>query len=105
MNRATYRSNTGELKRKQPDNFEGIKAGKLQNVKDSSGLTVEDLQEWHDEACLAVLNNHYGDGIKWHDVACHTRAMLVCEDSDQLLQRALRENPGAIIPDPVPKTQ
>ena len=47
----------------------------------------------------------YGDGIKWHDVACHQRAMLVCEDSDQLLQRALRENPGASIREPVPKPQ
>ena len=57
------------------------------------------------ESCMAVLNNFYGDGIKWHDVSCHTRAMLVCEDSDQLLQRALRENPGASIREPVPKTQ
>jgi len=101
----TFWSNTGELKRPQPDNYEGNKAGSLANVKDDSGLTVENLQEWHDEACLAVLNNHYGDGIKWHDVSCHTRAMLVCEDSDQLLQRALRENPGASIREPVPKTQ
>merc|ERR1712029_243940 len=22
-----------------------------------------------DEACMAVLNNFYGDGVKWHDVA------------------------------------
>ncbi len=90
------------LKRPQPDNFEGLKAGKLRNVKDPVGLTVEDLQEWHDEACLAVLNNEYGDGIKWHDVACHRRARIVCEDSDQLLARARRENPGQEIPEPVP---
>merc|ERR1712177_58550 len=43
------------------------------------------LQEFHDEACLAVYNNKYGDGIKWHDVACHTRSVIVCEDSDQLI--------------------
>merc|ERR1719382_2255452 len=43
------------------------------------------LQEFHDEACLAVLNNKYGDGIKWHDVACHFRSVIVCEDSDQLI--------------------
>ena len=41
----------------QPDNYEGLKAGKLKNVKNDVGLTVEGLQEWHDEACLAVLNN------------------------------------------------
>merc|ERR1719458_734990 len=101
----TFWSSTGELKRPQPDNYEGNKAGSLQNVQDDSGLTVENLQEWHDEACLAVLNNQYGDGIRWHDVSCHTRAMLVCEDSEQLLQRALRENPGASIREPVPKPQ
>merc|ERR1712223_2064919 len=47
-------SSTGETGIPQPDNYEGI-------------------QEFHDEACLAVLNNKYGDGIKWHDVACHFR--------------------------------
>ena len=46
----------------QPDNFEGRAAGKLVSVSDPIGLTVEGLQEWHDEACLAVLNNHFRDG-------------------------------------------
>ena len=32
------------------------------------------LQEYYDEACLAVLNNKYQDGIKWHDVACYIRS-------------------------------
>lgn len=57
LNDCHSRSSTGELKRPQPDNYEGNKAGSLQNVQDDSGLTVENLQEWHDEACLAVLNN------------------------------------------------
>jgi len=43
------------------------------------------LKEYHDEACLAVMNNKYNDGIAWHDVACHTRSVIVCEDSDQLM--------------------
>ena len=30
---------------------------RLDGVKDKSGLTVEGLQEYYDEACLAVLNN------------------------------------------------
>ena len=41
----------------QPDNHEGVEAGKLRKVSDPVGLTIEGLQEWHDEACLAVLNN------------------------------------------------
>ena len=99
---STFWSDSGPAKKPQPDNFEGHQAGKLKNVKDDIGLTVEGLQEWHDEACLAVLNNHYDDGIRWHDVACHMRSVIVCEDSDQLLGRALRENPGRSIPEPIP---
>ena len=38
-----------------------MKAGKLENVKDPSGLTVDGLQEFYDEACLAVLNNKWAD--------------------------------------------
>lgn len=93
------------LKKPQPDNYEGLKAGKLEKVSDPVGLTLEDLQEWHDEACLAVLNNKYNDKIRWHDVACHFRSKIVCEDSEQLIERALSENPGHTIPEPVPKTE
>ena len=32
---------------------------RLDGVKDTSGLTVEGLQEYYDEACLAVLNNRF----------------------------------------------
>jgi len=100
----TFWSHTGQGKKAQPDNFEGLAAGKLVKVSDPVGLTLEGLQEWHDEACMAVLNNHFNDGVKWHDVACHMRAMIVCEDSDALLQRAIQENPGQAIPEPNPKT-
>ena len=48
-------------------------------------MTIEGLQEYHDEACLAVLNNKYSEGVAWHDVACHFRSVIVCEDSDQLM--------------------
>ena len=66
---------TGVARKRQPDNYEGLKAGKLlfftpnlqfceslktgklDNVSDPSGLTVEGLQVFYDEACLAVLNN------------------------------------------------
>ena len=47
-------------------------------VKDPSGLTIEGLQEFYDEACLAVLNNKYQDGIQWHDVPCYFRWVDSC---------------------------
>ncbi|XP_053635134.2 pulmonary surfactant-associated protein D-like [Cherax quadricarinatus] len=49
-------SHTGGLRRPQPDNREGGQ-----------------------ENCLAVLNNFYNDGIKWHDVACHHVKPVICE--------------------------
>jgi len=77
-------SPTGETGIPQPDNHEGIKEGPIQ-ADNNIGITIEGLQEFHDEACLAVMNNKYGEGIKWHDVACHYRSVIVCEDSDQLI--------------------
>jgi len=98
----TFWSRSGITGKPQPDNFEGIKAGKLRQVSDPVGLTIEGLQEWYDEACLAVLNNHYNDGVTWHDVPCHFRSAVVCEDSDALLARASRENKGRTVPEPIP---
>ena len=34
------------------------------------------------ETCLAILNNFYADGIKWHDVACHHKKPTVCEPNN-----------------------
>ena len=48
-------SHTGGEGRAQPDNREG------------------------DEVCLAVLNNFYNDGVKFHDVSCHHRKPIICE--------------------------
>jgi len=48
-------SNTGGANRPQPDNREG------------------------NERCLAVLNNFYNDGVKFHDVSCHHRKPIICE--------------------------
>jgi len=78
-------SNTGEKGVPQPDNEEGIREGPIK-VDNNIGITIEGLQEFHDEACLAVLNSKYNDGIKWHDQACHFRSVIVCEDSDQLIK-------------------
>merc|ERR1712127_639575 len=33
------------------------------------------------ETCLAVLNNTYRDGVKFHDVACHHKKPVVCEEA------------------------
>jgi hypothetical protein len=68
----------------QPDNAEGIREGPIETDFDL-GVTIEGLQEFHDEACLIVHNRKYGDGIAWHDNACHTRSVIICEDSDQLM--------------------
>lgn len=75
----------------QPDNHEGIKEGPIETEFDI-GVTIENLQEYHDEACLAMLNNKYRDGIAWHDVACHFRSVIVCEDSDQLIALVQQQN-------------
>ena len=66
--------------RPQPDNREQIQ------------------QNGGEEACLAVLNNFYGDGIKWHDVACHHEKPIVCEDVEGHLQFARRTFPNIQIP-------
>jgi len=87
----TFWSRTGEEGLRQPDNHEGLKAGKLENVKDPGGLTVEGLQEFYDEACLAVLNNKYRDGIQWHDVPCFFRSKIICEDSELQMNRIKKE--------------
>ena len=75
----------------QPDNFEGIKEGPIDTEFDI-GVTIEGLQEYHDEACLTVQNNKYRDGVAWHDVACHFRSVIVCEDSDQLMALVQQQN-------------
>jgi hypothetical protein len=35
---------------------------------------------------LIAQNNKFNDGLTWHDTACHTRSVIVCEDSEQLMQ-------------------
>ena len=64
---------------RQPDNREGREGGE-------------------EEACLAVLNNFYGDGIKWHDVACGHEKPIVCEDVEGHIQFARQNFPNINIP-------
>ena len=63
----------------------------------SSGKAQPDSREG-EEACLAVLNNFYGDGIKWHDVACHHEKPIVCEDNPGHLNFARQTFPNIQIP-------
>lgn len=99
----TYWSFTGEDGTKQPDNHEGIKEGPIETEFDI-GVTIEGLQEFHDEACLAVLNNKYNDGISWHDVACHFRSVIICEDSDQLM-KLIKDQEGQDVTKEVEKSE
>jgi len=66
--------------RRQPDNREATQQG------------------GEEEACMAVLNNFYGDGIKWHDVACHHEKPIVCEDTEGHLNFARQTFPNIRIP-------
>ena len=45
----------------------------------------EEIQNGAPENCIAILNNLYGDGIHWHDVACHHKKPFVCEESQDLI--------------------
>jgi hypothetical protein len=50
------------------------------------------------ESCMAVLNNFYGDGIKWHDVACHHEKPIICEDVEGHINYARQQFPNIRIP-------
>lgn len=78
-------SNTGFLsqfadhKVPQPDNAEFL--------LHRSGVTVE--------ACLAVHNDWYGDGVGWHDTACYRTKQFICEDSDKMINLLKHKHPQA----------
>jgi len=73
-------SHTGGLGVPQPDNRE------------------ETQLHGESESCMAVLNNYYGDGIKWHDVACTHEKPIICEDVDGHLAYARQHFPQIRIP-------
>lgn len=68
---------TGGADEPQPDNRELKLTGK------------------NDEACLAILNNYYSDGVVWHDIACYHKKSFICEDSDELLEYMRQAHPNA----------
>jgi len=54
---------------------------------------------WGNEACMAVLDNKFGDGLKWHDEPCNNRRVLICEDLPRPNINFVRNNnPGVNIP-------
>ena len=55
------------------ESFKVIVLIEIINDQDDTGMTVEGLQEWYDEACLMVYNNKYQDGVQWHDEPCFKR--------------------------------
>lgn len=69
-------SSTGGAGKPQPDNREFTVTGE------------------NDEACLAVLNNFYADGVVWHDIACYHEKYFICEDNPALMQYIRDTNPG-----------
>ena len=48
--------------------------------------------------CLAILNNVYNDGVKWHDVGCNHEKPIVCEDVEGHLNFARQTFPNIRIP-------
>ncbi|XP_063612330.1 neurocan core protein-like [Penaeus indicus] len=46
------------------------------------GKRQPDNREAGGENCLAILNNFYKDGVKWHDVGCSHEKSIICEKSN-----------------------
>ncbi|ROT75946.1 mannose-binding protein [Penaeus vannamei] len=46
-----------------------------------TGKRQPDNREPGGENCLAILNNFYKDGVKWHDVGCSHQKSIICEKS------------------------
>jgi len=52
-----------------------------------------------EQACMAVLDNVYNDGLTWHDTKCNDRRQIVCEDLPQgNINFVRQQNPGINIP-------
>jgi len=51
------------------------------------------------EACMALLDNKFNDGISWHDTKCNDRRLIICEDLPRGNINFVRQkNPGVHIP-------
>jgi len=73
-------SSTGPIGKSQPDGL--LKADGFGN-----------------QACAALLDNFFGDGLSWHDTKCNDRRLIVCEDLPAGNINFVRQNnPGIRIP-------
>merc|ERR1712012_389659 len=73
-------SSTGPLNKPQPDGI--LKA-------DGFG----------EQACTALLDNFFNDGLSWHDTKCNDRRHIVCEDLPVgNINFVRQQNPGITIP-------
>jgi len=51
------------------------------------------------QACMALLDNFFRDGLSWHDTKCNDRRLIVCEDLPaQNINFVRQKNPGINIP-------
>jgi len=73
-------SNTGPNGRAQPD-----------------GILKQD--GFGNQACMALLDNFFNDGLKWHDTKCNDRRHIVCEDLPVgNINFVRQQNPNVVIP-------
>jgi len=73
-------SNNGQSGRAQPD-----------------GILKQD--GFGDQACMALLDNFFNDGLSWHDTKCNDRRHIVCEDLPVgNINFVRQQNPGINIP-------
>jgi len=73
-------SQTGKLGKAQPD-----------------GILKPD--GFGEEACAALLDNAFNDGLKWHDTKCNDRRHIICEDLPVGNINFVRQkNPDVVIP-------
>merc|ERR1711935_950310 len=47
---------------------------------------AEFLINGNTEACMAIFNDIYEDGLAWHDAACYHKKFFICEDNKELLE-------------------
>jgi len=52
-----------------------------------------------EQACTAILDNVYNDGLTWHDTKCNDRRQIVCEDLPAgNINFVRKQNPNVNIP-------
>lgn len=64
----------------------------------SIGKRQPDNRESGGENCLAILNNFYKDGVKWHDVGCSHEKSIICEKSNWPPGKWTRERVNDVLP-------